>query len=329
MARPLRIEYPGAYYHVCNKSEIGTTLFPATKYYEAFLAELSEACLRFHVEVHSYCLLKNEYHLLIKTPEANLSRFMRQLDGIYTQYYQVQKHYPGSVFHSRFKAVLLQAKPYLLEVSRYIHNLPVRSKRDRAQAASYSWSSLAAYGNKQKAPAWLVRDEVLGMFASLSGDNAPRPYARYLSFVAQGSDQEISHFYARKNLHSVLGDDKFKKSAKAKIAALRQHGKTSAKPARSRPSMKQVVTEVARFYKVDEQSIYQAARGPGSRNVPRWVAMHLCQELSAVTLQVIARRFGLKRYGTVSTTIGKLKHEFRENPASLKAVQSLIKRLEA
>ena len=93
--------------------------------------------------------------------------------------------------------------------------------------------------------------------------------------------------------------------------------------------MKQVVTEVARFYKVDEQSIYQAARGPGSRNVPRWVAMHLCQELSAVTLQVIARRFGLKRYGTVSTTIGKLKHEFRENPASLKAVQSLIKRLEA
>ena len=167
------------------------------------------------------------------------------------------------------------------------------------------------------------------MFASLSGDNTPRPYARYLSFVAQGSDQEISHFYARKNLHSVLGDDKFKKSAKAKIAALRQHGKTSAKPARSRPSMKQVVTEVARFYKVDEQSIYQAARGPGSRNVPRWVAMHLCQELSAVTLQVIARRFGLKRYGTVSTTIGKLKHEFRENPASLKAVQSLIKRLEA
>tara|TARA_R110000824_G_scaffold336_3_gene1907 strand:- start:67509 stop:68498 length:990 start_codon:yes stop_codon:yes gene_type:complete len=329
MARPLRIEYPNAYYHVCNKGELGTTLFPGSKYFEGFLAELGEACLRFHVEVHAYCLLKNEYHLLIKTPEANLSRFMRQLDGIYTQFYQAQKNYQGSIFHSRFKAVLLQSKPYLLEVSRYIHNLPVRTKRDLAPAVSYSWSSLAAYGNKQKAPDWLVRDEVLTMFASLTKDKAARPYAKYLAYVAEGSDADIKHFYARKNLHSVLGDEKFKKSAQSKIAALKLHGKSKVKPVRSRPSMQQVVKEVARFYKVDEKSIYRAARGPGSRNVPRWVAMHLCQELSAVTLQTIANRFGLKRYGTVSTTVGKLKHEFQENPASVKAVQSLTRRLTA
>lgn len=329
MARPLRIEYPDAYYHVCNKSELGTTLFPSNKYYEGFLVGLAEACLRFNVEVHAYCLLKNEYHLLIKTPEANLSRFMRQLDGIYTQFYQLQKHYQGSIFHSRFKAVLIQAKPYLLDVSRYIHNLPVRGKRDKLQALHYSWSSLAAFGNKQKAPHWLVRDEVLKMFASASKDKALRPYAKYLAYVAEGCDTDISHFYARKNLYSVLGDEKFKKGVKSKITTRKLHGKVSTKPARSRPSVKQVVSEVAKFYKADEKSIYKAARGPGSKNVPRWVAMHLCQELSAVTLQVIAKRFDLKRYGTVSTTVGKLKHEFQENPSSLKAVQSLTKRLTA
>jgi REP element-mobilizing transposase RayT len=77
MAKPLRIEYPDAYYHVSNKAEYGISLFPGIKYYEGFLAELADACARFNVEVHSYCLLRNEYHLLLKTPEGNLSRFMR------------------------------------------------------------------------------------------------------------------------------------------------------------------------------------------------------------------------------------------------------------
>ena len=101
------------------------------------------------------------------------------------------------------------------------------------------------------------------------------------------------------------------------------------KLARMRPSMKKVVAEVAKQFKVSESSIYKAKRGPGSKNVPRWVAMHLCQELSAVTLKDIARRFGLKRYGTVSTTVGKLHQESQNDSKILKAIRSLSKRLKA
>ena len=161
MARPLRIEYPDAYYHVSTRAEHGITLFPGPKFYKGFLAELADACARFNVEVHAYSLLRNEYHLLVKTPEGNLSRFMRQLNGLYTQLYQVQKNDRGSVFHSRYKAVLVQPKPYLLEVSRYIHNLAGSVKGGSKPTLKSGWSSMEAYCNKAKAPQWLVRNEVL------------------------------------------------------------------------------------------------------------------------------------------------------------------------
>lgn len=328
MARPLRIEYPDAYYHVSNKAEYGITLFPSTKYYEGFLAELADACARFNVEVHAYCLLRNEYHLLLKTPEGNLSRFMRQLNGLYTQLYQARKNDHGSVFRSRYKAVLIQAKPYLLKVSRYLHNLAASVKRGNKPLLKSSWSSMAAYCNKAKASHWLERSEVLAMLQNgSSAHKAARPYTRYLAFVAEGTDPELKDFYARKNQLSVLGSNKFKSSARSKSAPAKQRGVAKGKLARLRPSMKKVVAEVSRHFKVSESSIYSAARGPGSKNVPRWVAMHLCQELSAVTLQDIASRFGLKRYGTVSTTVGKLRREMKADSGVSKAIQSLRKRL--
>lgn len=321
MARPLRIEYPNAYYHVSNRGEVGLTLFPSEKYYQAFLAGLEEACERFNVQVHAYCLLRNEYHLLVKTPEANLSRFMRQVDGLFTQYYQTAKNTVGSVFHSRYKSVLLQAQPYLLEVSRYLHSLPARGQK---QALDHPWSSMAYYANQHRPPVWFDITEVLGLMGKGKG---ARPYATYVTFVNAGPSEQIAAFYKRKNLLSILGDERFRKSARAKSSPEKPRGVSRGQSARQRPSMKQVVEAVAKAFKVDEKSIYQASRGPNSKNVPRWVAMHLCQELSSVTLQDIAGRFGLKRYGTVSTTVGKLKQELEADAALQKAVDLLKKRL--
>jgi putative transposase len=327
MARPLRIEYPDAYYHVSNKAEYGTTLFPGPKFYESFLAELADACARYNVQVHAYSLLRNEYHILLKTPEGNLSRFMRQLNGLYTQFYQARKHDHGSVFQTRYKAVLIQPKSYLLQVSRHIHNLAGVVKRGAKPVLKSGWSSIAAYCNKAKAPAWLECKEVFAMLSAVSAKKTVKPYAEYLSFVAEGTDPELKRFYARKNQLSILGDDKLKNSARSKIAPAKPRGLGKGRQARLRPSMKKVVAEVSRHYKVSESSIYSSARGPGSRNVPRWVAMYFCQELSALTLQDIADRFGLKHYGTVSTTIGKPRREMQTDPKLGKAIRSLNKRL--
>jgi len=315
MARPLRIEFPDACYHVSNRGEDFDRIFPGPRYSQAFLDGVAEAARRLNVQVLAWCLLKNEYHLLVRTPEGNLSRFMRQVDGLYTQSFQKLRNEAGPVFKARYKSVLVQPEKYLLGVSRYIHNLP---RQARSKPESYAWSSLPAYLNKGKVPAWLNRDAIV----SLMGKGA-RPNARYGAFVAEGVDEELSHFYGKKNLLSILGDDRFRKRAQSRLSPDVARGKSKGPDARKRPSIRKVVTAVAEQYKVPEKSIYKAARGPGSKNIPRWTAMYLCQEVSGVTLQEIASRFGLKRYGTVSTTIGKLKQEFSETPKIMTATNKL------
>ncbi len=318
MARPLRIEYPDAFYHVSNVGLDKQKIFPSPKYYEAFLAGLEETCFRLNVQVHAYCLQKDQYHLLIKTPEANLSRFMRQVDGLYTQHYQRLKKSEGSLFKGRYKAVLVQADKYLLPLARYIH-LGVR----KADLETWQWSSYPAYINKAKAPAWLNRD---GVFEQIGLTGAKRT-AQIKQYVAAGVDEELAHFYGKKNLSSIMGDEKFKKAAKTKRSASKVRGVSRGAHAKWRPSCKDIISAVAKQFKVSEESIYTAARGPGSKNVPRWVAMYLCQELSAVTLQAIAKLFKLKRYGTVSTTVGKLKKEFLADPKLLNTTNKLMKSL--
>ncbi|MDX1490975.1 MAG: helix-turn-helix domain-containing protein [Pseudohongiellaceae bacterium] len=318
MARPLRIEYPDACYHVSNFGIEKQKVFPSNRYYEAFLSALEETCFRLNVQVLSYCLLKDQYHLVIKTPEGNLSRFMRQIDGLYTQHYQKLKKTDGSLFKGRYKAVLVQPGEYLAKLTRYVHAGVKKSALE-----SWEWSSYPAYVNKVKAPAWLKRDEV---FEAI-GAKGPRRFAAFASYSAEGVDEEMAHFYGKKNLSSIMGDDKFKKSAKAKRSATKARGVSRGANAKWRPSCKAIISAVAKQFKVSEDSIYTAARGPGSKNVPRWVAMYLCQELSASTLQSIAKLFKLKRYGTVSTTVGKLKKEFDADPKVLAATNKLIKSL--
>ena len=325
MARPLRIEYPNAYYHVSNKGDdqgkVKIKIFPGSRFYTAFLEHLGEACRRFNVEVHAYCLLNNEYHLLIKTPEGNLSRFMRQVDGVYTQAYQTLKKEQGSIFRARYKSVLIQPEKYLLEVSRYIHSLPVLKK---SKPSDYKWSSMGFYLNRDKGEPWQVRDEVLGQMPQ-----AGRKFARYGDYVEEGVDEELQHFYGKKNLLSIMGDAKFSARARAKVSPGAKRGVFKGALAKQRPSIKRVVSAVALQFKVSEKSILKAARGPGSKNLPRWIAMYICQEIAGVTLQQIADRFELKRYGTVSTTIGKLKYELDQDPKLQTAVNKLRKKLAA
>ena len=318
MARPLRIEYPDAVYHVSNYGLDGQRVFPSAKYYEAFLEGLAETCARLNVEVHSFCLLRDQYHLLIKTPEGNLSRVMRQVDGLYTQSYQRMKGVEGSLFRGRYKAVLVQADKYLLPLSRYIH-----CKLKPKDRAGYDYSSYGYFTRKAKPPAWFNRDEILKQMKVAAAKRA----MAYKRFVSKEVDEEMAGFYGKKNLSSVMGDAKFKAAAKRKRSASSARGVSRGANAKWRPSCKRIITAVAKQFKVSEASIYKAARGPGSKNIPRWVAMYLCQELSAVTLQSIAKLFKLQRYGTVSTTVGKLKMEFVEDPKLLAVAERLSRRL--
>jgi putative transposase len=128
MVRPLRIEYPGAWYHVMNRGASRQKIFHNFNDFQLFLDLLSETSVRYQIQIHTYCLMSNHYHLLIHTPYANLGKAMRHLDGLYTVRHNRSFGKDGPLFRGRYKAILIEADNYLLHLSRYIHLNPVEAK---------------------------------------------------------------------------------------------------------------------------------------------------------------------------------------------------------
>ena len=154
MARPLRIEFAGALYHVTSRGDGQEAIYLDDVDREAFDAVLAEVCERFNWAIHAGCQMTNHYHLLIETPDANLSAGMRQLNGLYTQRFNRRHARVGHVFQGRYKAILVQKETYLLELARYIVLNPVRARMVRAPK-DWSWSSYRATAALASPPPWL------------------------------------------------------------------------------------------------------------------------------------------------------------------------------
>ena len=161
MARPLRIEYEGAFYHVTARGNERRRIFFSRTDYEKFLTNLREAALRFSVVVHCYVLMGNHYHLIVETPKANLSTFMHAIQSGYTTYFNRKKGRSGHLFQGRFKSILVDADAYLLELSRYIHMNPVRVNLAETPQA-YPFSSYRAFVDPQQ-ETFVFRDLILSM----------------------------------------------------------------------------------------------------------------------------------------------------------------------
>jgi REP element-mobilizing transposase RayT len=143
MARPLRLEFAGALYHVTARGDGREDIYRAEGTRRLFLDVLGGVYRRFHWVVHAYCLMTNHYHLLVETPDANLSKGMRELNGVYTQRFNRTYDRAGHVFQGRYKAILVQKEAYLLELARYVVLNPVRARMVRAPG-EWPWSSYRA-----------------------------------------------------------------------------------------------------------------------------------------------------------------------------------------
>ena len=183
MARPLRIEFPGAVYHVTARGDGRGTIFRDDADRRKFLEILERTVSVRRWVCHAYCLMGNHYHLLIETPEGNLSRGMRSINGEYTQAFNRRHRRPGHVFQGRFKAVLVEKETHLLELCRYVVLNPVRARSMRvAGPGDWPWSSYRATSGMESPSAFLSVEWILSRFGG-KGKEAQRRYAR---FVAQG-----------------------------------------------------------------------------------------------------------------------------------------------
>jgi putative transposase len=165
MSRPLRIVYPGAVYHVTARGNAREKIFFDDQDRETFISILEAVVKRYNWLCHAYCLMDNHYHLLIETPDANLSMGMRQLNGIFTQKHNRKHNRIGHVFQGRFKAILVDKDNHLLELCRYLVLNPVRAGMVE-EAEKWPWSSYLATAGLKPVPVCLSVDWILGLFGS-------------------------------------------------------------------------------------------------------------------------------------------------------------------
>ena len=202
MARPLRIEYPGAVYHVTSRGNEKKPVFKDDTDRENFLKALQHVNKRYNWICHAYCLMTNHYHLLIETPDGNLSIGMRQLNGVYTQLFNKWHGRTGHLFQGRYKAILIQKDSHLLEVCRYVVLNPVRAKMIE-RPEDWKWSSYLATAGKAKPHPCLTTGWVLGQFNGKRG----KAEQEYRQFVHWGIGQKT--IWTEVRGQSLLGEDSF------------------------------------------------------------------------------------------------------------------------
>ena len=306
MSRPLRIEYPGAWYHVMNRGRRKEDVFLSRTDYESFLEILREASIGWNIKIAAYCLMPNHYHLLVTTPEGNISRCMRHINGVYTQRFNRQHQTDGQVF---------RADSHLLEVLRYIHRNPVRSGLAE-DPEHYPWSSHQGYVSSASKWAWLEKEFLLSMLSAREIGQR----AAYKDFVCQHEPENVERFYALKNLPSIMGSDTFKEWLKEGF----QHLGFLEEVPQSRlffPTAAKIIAAICAHFQVTPEQIAISRRG--TENLPRDVAIYLVRLLGRETLTEVGRNFGVTNYSTVGSTVARMKRRLKNDRALQKHLQEI------
>ena len=202
MARPLRIEYDDALYHITSRGNARKSIFAGDEDRKIFLDTLKKVNEKYNFLCHAYCLMNNHYHLLIETPDGNLSKGMRQLNGVYTQRYNRRNNKTGHIFQGRYKAILIQKENHFLEVCRYIVLNPVRARTVKLPK-EWKWSSYKATAGFEKAHNGLTTDCILAQFGKKRRDAEKE----YRGFVRSGIGEKT--LWEKLKGQSILGDVNF------------------------------------------------------------------------------------------------------------------------
>ena len=202
MARPLRIQYPGAVYHVTSRGNERKPVFRDGQDRESFLHTLDHVINRYHWLCHAYCLMNNHYHFLVETPDGNLSKGMRQLNGVYTQAFNRRHRRAGHLFQGRYKGILVQKDSHLLEVLRYVVLNPVRAGTVE-RPEQWKWSSYLATVGKAKRHPCLTTDWIIRQFSSKRGPGQ----GGYRKFVREGI--MVGSIWEKVRAQSILGREDF------------------------------------------------------------------------------------------------------------------------
>lgn len=295
MSRFPRIEYEGAWYHVWNHGISCQPVLETSEQRELFFKLFGDVSRMFNCEIHAYILTDNCYHLLIHTLNANISVIMQYINGTYTQRFNRINERKGPLFCGRYKSVLIHADMYLIQVSRYIHWLPVLLGLCQ-KPSDYSLSSYAAYCRVTATPNWLYCQNILKRFSTGHIVN------EYMSYVESGVDREILKFYQRKHLAPVLGPATFCEQMIAVNAQSKSFVKL--RPMNKKPS----VADIMDYIRLNCDDLNHQFRGIEDC-VLKKITMLLCKEVVGYNLKEIAAAFDVDNPRSVSVIVSRIKNK--------------------
>jgi len=305
MSRPLRIEYPDAWYHIMSRARRGQEAFPAREDYHSFIDLLKDTAEMFNMRIAAYCLMTTNYHLLVQTPDANLSRCMRHINGVYTQRYNARNECDGTLFRGRYKSILIDADSYLLELVRYIHRNPLRAGI-AGKVEDYPWTSHNGYISKAKKWEWLYKNYILDMFSTDKGIQI----TSYKRFVSTEEPVELIEHYSKKNMPSILGSDKFIKWVKERFSKKKKE-KEIPESKKLCPEVIDIKEAVCNHYKIEDAALLKSRRGV--ENEARDLAIYMLRFIRGERLTIIGQEFNLNNYSSVSTAIERIKRKLESN----------------
>jgi len=315
MSRPLRIQFPDAWYHVMNRGRRGDQIFKDKGDYYAFIDLLKDCVEMWNMRVVAYCLMENHYHILLQTPDANLSRCMRHINGVYTQYFNRTHGLDGHLFRGRYKSILIDSDSYLLELIRYIHRNPLEAGIvDRLE--SYQWSSHKGYLSRSDKWKWLHKDYVLQIFSKKNSE----ALKRYKSFVLKEVPEEINRILGSRKWPSVMGNEGFLEWVKNTFFVQKRHVEVPESRSLA-PDLEKIKETVCRSYGVKEADLLVSRRGIS--NEPRNIAIFLTRNLKGSKLHEIGREFNVRQYSSVSTIIERTKQRAVKDRKFAKRIEQI------
>lgn len=307
MARPLRIQFPGALYHVMSRGNERRAIVRDDRDREKRLDWLRRTVETYNWRLHAFVLMRNHDHLFVETPEPNLSAGMQYLNGSYTSYFNRRHRRSGHLFQGRFRGHLIEQRGYFLEVSRYIHLNPVRAKVV-PRPEDYRFSSYLGYIRAARAVPWVTYARVLAEF----GASAPRARRAYGQFVRAGVEQPPPSPFAGAVGALLVGSERFV----AKMRELLEDREADdalpqLAPLKPRPPLAKIAKAVASHFGHD-MSLWQ----PGRRvdDASRAVATYVARRAFGYSATEVAAAMGYRGHGSVYNAVARVEN----GPSQLK-----------
>ena len=318
MGRPIRIEYPGALYHITSRGNERRKIFRDKADRMKFLVLLRDYHDRYGILIHAYVLMDNHYHLILETPKGNLLKVMHGVNGGYTNYFNRKYKRVGHLFQGRYRAILVEKDRYLFPLSRYVHLNPVRVGLVK-KPEGYLWSSYKGYVGKEKEEDWMEYGWVLSQFA----EQRKRAEWKYKTYVEEGLREWAENPFKDVYGQIILGGEEFIERVKGGFKGKSLSAEiVERKRLFEHPSMEQILRQVERVFGAREGELL----GKGSRsNTARKVALYLAQRYTGLSNREIGGRFG----GIEASGVSKAASRVKEEIVSDKKLSKLVNELDS